>query len=581
MFTFASSSPTAEAKTKRFHGTQSASPARAVKPNMVRRRTFGIFVSIITCLSGVITACGSGSTTLLSPSPLAERCALGLTVSGGTVAASGGAGTLTVQTNRECSWTIPQQPPWVKVAQPLAAQGPAEIAFTIDENRSTSARTWEVILGGERAVISQAAATCSWRLEPAVFSVGASGGEVRTSLKTEEFCSWELAPPVSWIAVEPANGQGIAEISLRISPNSGAARTSRLEIAGAVLEVSQREAPPPPRPDPLPPSPEPPPTPGRVPPAPAPAPPPPPQPPPAVPPPAPEPAPGPQPTPAPQPSPAPAPTPVPETPPPPPCAFEVEPTSFKDVPAAGSTLQVSVSTQSGCTWQANTTADWIQIPAGVRTGSGRIDAVVSANGTTARSAVMTVAGRSVTVEQRAATVCSFTVSPTSVEMPAAGGSASVSVSTLPECAWTVTGVPTWLTVSGASGSGSATLKITVGSNAGPARTAVLLVAGREVRVSQAQAPCAYSVTPLALTFGRRKANAKIAIGTSAHCQWSAASSAPWITVRSETITGSGTIEVKVGEYSSSGTRSGIVTITGQGFRAEVTVTQSGARDDDD
>ena len=123
---------------------------------MMRRRPLAVFVVILACISAVM-GCGSGSTTLLSPSPVAERCAPALTVSGGTVGAGGGSGTLRVQTNRECSWTIPQQPPWIKVAQPLAAQGPAEIAFTVEENRSTSTRAWEVVLGGEKAVISQAA----------------------------------------------------------------------------------------------------------------------------------------------------------------------------------------------------------------------------------------------------------------------------------------------------------------------------------------------------------------------------------------------------------------------------------------
>jgi hypothetical protein len=90
------------------------------------------------------------------------------------------------------------------------------------------------------------------------------------------------------------------------------------------------------------------------------------------------------------------------------------------------------------------------------------------------------------------------------------------------------------------------------------------------------------VAPRSLTFGRRKANAKVEIVTLSHCQWSARSSATWISVPSGTRTGSGTIEVKVDEYWSSGTRSGVVTVTGQGFQTEVAVTQGEtSRDDDD
>ena len=315
--------------------------------------------------------CGSGSTTLLSPSPVAERCAPALTVSGGTVGAGGGSGTLRVQTNRECSWTIAPQPPWIKVAHPLAAQGPAEIAFTVDENRSTSGRAWEVVLGGQRAVVSQSAATCSWSLEPAKFSVGPGGGEVRTTLTTEDFCSWEMPSTVSWIDAAPTSGRGAAKIKLFVSPNTGANRTGRLKIAGAVVEVAQRDAPP------LPPAPDP-----------------------------------------------PAPPRTPERVPSPPREPEIPP----------------------------------QLPP----------------------------------------------------------------------------------------------------------------------------PCTYSVTPNALTFGHKKATGKIEIGTLSQCQWSAASSAAWIKVPSGTRAGSAAIEVKVDDYSKSGTRSGIVIVTGQGFQTQVMVTQGGgSRDDDD
>jgi len=338
---------------------------------MMRPRPFAVFVSILACLSAVISGCGSGSTTVLSPSPLSERCAPALAVSGGTVGATGGSGTLRVETHRECSWTIPPQPPWIKVARALSAQGPAEIAFSVDENRSTSSRAWEVVLGDQRAVVSQSAATCSWSLQPARFSVGPGGGEVRTTLTTEDFCAWEMPSTVSWIDAAPTSGRGAAKIKLLVSPNAGANRTGRLKIAEAVVEVAQREAPPlPPRPDP------------------------------------------------------PAPPRTPERVPSPPREPEIPP----------------------------------QLPT----------------------------------------------------------------------------------------------------------------------------PCTYSVTPNALTFGHKKATGKIEIATLSQCQWTAASSAAWITIASGTRTGSGATEVKVTEYSNSGTRSGVVTVTGPAFQTQVTVTQGdSSRDDDD
>ena len=223
------------------------------------------------------SCCGSSSTTVLSPSPPAGRCGLTLEVSSSSIGAAGGAGVVRIQTNRECTWAIPPQPSWVKLSQPATTQGPAEIAFVVDENRSTSLRTWEVVVADQRAMISQEAATCTWSLSPAKLSIDARGGDAQAVLTTEEFCTWEVPSPVSWIALVPDRGQGQAEITIRVSRNTGGPRAGSVRVSSASIEVAQREAPPaqtptppvppaPTRPKPAPRPPEPPPPPPEIPP---------------------------------------------------------------------------------------------------------------------------------------------------------------------------------------------------------------------------------------------------------------------------------------------------------------------------
>src|SRR5688572_26953657 len=167
---------------------------------MARYRLISILVIFLCAVS---IGCGSSSSTVLSPSPLAGRCGVTLDVSSATIGAAGGTGTVRIQTNRECSWSIAQLPPWVKVSQPVTPQGSAEIAFSVDENRSTSLRSWEVVVNDQRALVSQDAATCTWSLSPAKLSMGATGGEAQAVLTTEDYCSWELPSPAAWIAVTP------------------------------------------------------------------------------------------------------------------------------------------------------------------------------------------------------------------------------------------------------------------------------------------------------------------------------------------------------------------------------------------
>lgn len=491
---------------------------------------------VLLSLSGASASCGSSSTTALAPTPLSGRCGVALDVSSTPISAAGGSGVVRIQTNRECSWTMPQLPSWVKLNQPVTPQGPAELEFTADENRSTSLRAWEVVIADQRAVVSQEAATCTWSVTPSKLSIDASGGDAHAALKTEDFCSWELLSPAPWIALTPERGQGAADITIHVSRNTGGRRTENVRAAGVAIEIAQREAPPPPAPAP-----------------PAPAPPKPVPPPPTTPPPVPEP-------------------PAPPAPPPTPCTFTVESVRYADVPATATALQIDVSTQAACTWSAQSNIEWVKVPGDTKSGTARIEVNVSANSGSARTASIVVAGQSVTIEQRAV-ACTFTVTPNSFTADAAGGSVSVSVNAPAVCAWTTTGAPTWVTVSPLNGSGPATLSIAAAANSGPARNAVLAIAGREFRINQAQAPCTYTVTPDRFTLSHKKQQRKIQVATLSHCQWSATSSASWARVPSTVETGSGEIEVKVEENSRSDTRTAVVTIAGQNFSQEVRIVQ--------
>ncbi len=543
---------------------------------MARHRLASALAAIIiTIVVGASIGCGTASSTLLSPSPLAGRCSVTLAVSSPSIGAAGGSGTVRIQTERECAWNIPQLPTWVKLSNPVTAQGAAEIAFIVEENRSTALRSWEVVVNDQRALVSQEAAICTWRLSPAKISVGATGGDAQAVLTTEEFCSWELPTPASWIAITPDRGQGTTEIALRISRNSGGSRAERIGVSGAAVEVEQREAPPPAQ---VPPAPVPPPpaSPAPAPQVPSPSVPEPPAPePPASTPPPTAPTTPPQVPTVPPPPPPPEPPAPPPPPPPEPCTFGVRPATLTDIASTGSARQVDVTTRAGCTWTSQSGVEWLRVPTDTRTGPGRIEVSVLPNTGPARSAAIVVAGQSVTIEQRAATVCSFAVTPDSFTTPASGGTVSVSVTSPVGCAWTVSGAPNWVTVSPAtSGSGSATLKIAAAPNSGPARAAVLSIGGREFRVEQAPlTACTFAVTPDQLSVSRKKQHKKIEVKTLSHCQWTALSSASWVRLSSSTAQGSGTIEVKVDEYDRSGSRSAVVTVAGENFTADVTVTQ--------
>ena len=90
-----------------------------------------------------------------------------------------------------------------------------------------------------------------------------------------------------------------------------------------------------------------------------------------------------------------------------------------------------------------------------------------------------------------------------------------------------------------------------------------MVGGRELRVEQAALPpCTYTVAADQFTVSRQKQDMKIEVVTQSHCQWSATSSASWARVPSGAKTGTATLEVKIDDYSRSGSRSAVVAIIG-------------------
>jgi hypothetical protein len=83
------------------------------------------------------------------------------------------------------------------------------------------------------------------------------------------------------------------------------------------------------------------------------------------------------------------------------CTYDVKPTRFRNVDEDGRTgLRVDVSAPAGCAWTATSQAPWITITSGASgTGPGTVVFSVAANTADKRSGTLTVAGRTVVVDQ--------------------------------------------------------------------------------------------------------------------------------------------------------------------------------------
>ena len=378
-------------------------------------RAAGFLSSVLVCVA-LSAACGSGSTALLTPvTPTDTRCTVTLTMSGATIESAGGKGTLSITTARECQWTVAPSAPWVRFSA-TEGQGPGEVSYTIEPNRSTEPRRLELVVSGQQVVISQKPATCAWKMTPEAVSVGASGGDVRASLATEDYCAWTVSSRVSWIDItSDAKGAGSTEITMRVARNNGDERSGSVEFPSGVITVKQRAVPPPS--SPAPPAPTPPPAP-------------------------------------------PLPPPLPEPPPPqpPPCTYEVSPLRFDSVAPAASEVSVDVTTGPTCGWTTNSAASWISMSQTSGTGSARVRLTVLANSGLPRTATVAVAGRTVTVTQNSVP-CTYTVKPDKLDLSSAAQAREITITTQSRCPVAITTGASWIHIGpfAKTGSGKVTI----------------------------------------------------------------------------------------------------------------------------
>jgi hypothetical protein len=477
--------------------------------------------------------CGGASSTVDVVGPSDTKCAVGVRNSASEIPATGATATLTVSTERECSWSARADVSWISLGQ-TNGQGAATFNYSVASNPAGASRRGAVTVGEQRVDVVQAAAPCQYAVEPSAVTVAAAGGSVSVNLTATSGCAWRAQPDSPWLQeVAPSEGSGNATLRFNVPANAGAARAATLRIGEAAVRVTQSAA---------------------AGPAPTPTPPP-------------TPAPTPAPPPAPEPTPAPAPTPTPTPTPTPNCRYTVSPAKIT-ARAAGTEASVDVATDSACAWVANTDDSWISITSGrSSSGNGTVRLAIRANSGDARSGNVAIAGRNVVVEQEGASApCTYRLSPDSRNAGSEGSEFPVAVATQGACAWTASSDSGWLNISGSrTGTGNGSFTVTVAANSGGARTGTIRVANETVTVRQEARSCSYEIKPTFYNAGRGPDDIRVAVTAPGGCGWTASSPVAWATI-TEGRNGSGNGSVRIAVEANNGPeRTADLTIAGEAF----------------
>jgi hypothetical protein len=450
--------------------------------------------------SGIVTVQGQQFTVTQAGAP--TPCTYTITPASASPSAAGGPTSVTVTTQAGCTWTAASQASWIVVSSGSTGTGNGTVALVVGANTG-AARTGTVSIAGRPFTVSQAAAapSCTYSIAPPSFSAPATAATSAVDVTTQSGCAWTAASQAAWITVTAgASGTGNGRVELAIAANTGAARSGTVTIAGHTYTVNQAAAP----------------TPCTY-------------------------------TVAPSSFAAPdagGPTAVDVTTQtgcawtaashdawitvtagasgtgngraglavaanagaartgtvtvagqtftvnqaaaPVPCSYTVVPLTIA-APVGGFTPEVSVTTQSGCPWIAESQAAWITVTSGASgNANGRVLLSIAANTGDARAGTVAIAGQTVTVTQPAgAPACSYALTPPGVTLPAAGGATAVDVATQPACAWSAVSRVPWITVtSNPSGSGNARIELAVAVNDGAARSGTVTIGTQTFTVTQ-------------------------------------------------------------------------------------------------
>ena len=483
-----------------------------------------------------------------------------------------------MKTARECQWTAQPEVNWLSITAGTSGQGDGAVQFNATANGDPVARSGGVMVNGQRAQVTQAAAECRFELSDSSASFAQTGGSGSVNVRaSSSLCTWTASSSAGWISITSnPNGTGSAAVTFTVAPTTGAPRTGTLRIAGRHFSVTQSEgctysiaptsysagaaggsqpvtvtagagcpwtassdvdwittA-----------------TPGGT---------------------------GPGtvtlnvaatsgPTRSGTVTIAGHPLTVTQSPG---CTFNVAPLTH-DVDATGGSRTVNVTAAAGCVWTASSAQPWMTITSGASgNGPGSVTFAVAAASGPSRSGTLVVANQTVSVTQ--GNGCAFSISPDTRSVPSSGGSGSVAVTGGAGCAWTAARNVSWITItSGASGSGNGTVNFTVAATSGPSRSGTLTIAGRTFTVNQGQG-CTTTLSAASGSVPAGGGGGAFDVRTADGCGWTAASSASWLTVTSG-ATGNGNGTVKYAAAANAGPqRTATITAGGETY----TVTQGG------
>jgi all-beta uncharacterized protein len=193
-------------------------------------------------LAWLAAACSSTQTSVSAPSD--DKCQVTASSSPSSFTATGGPGSLTITTARDCTWSVSTQATWISISGDRGGQGEATVSYSVAPNAVPAARSATLLVASQSLTLNQAAAPCQFSLSRSGDAIGYAGGRLSVDVTTLTGCAWSASSGDGWIAVTSGQtGNASGSVGLSVAPNSGAARVGHVIAGGQTYSVSQDAVP--------------------------------------------------------------------------------------------------------------------------------------------------------------------------------------------------------------------------------------------------------------------------------------------------------------------------------------------------
>ena len=166
-----------------------------------------------------------------------RSCSYSLNPLGSSHTAAAESGSFGVTAQAGCTWSATTTQTWLHTTS--SGNGAGTVAYTVDTNVSTTARSGTLTVGGQVFNVTQAGSACLYALGSASGSHTAAAESGSFGVTAQAGCTWSATTTQTWLhTTSSGNGAGTVAYTVDAS-SSTAARSGTITVGGQVFTVNQ------------------------------------------------------------------------------------------------------------------------------------------------------------------------------------------------------------------------------------------------------------------------------------------------------------------------------------------------------